>query len=203
MPEHVPQTSELHFTFTLNKLDYIHTCVTLTFIFYQGFLQHTSTNELWMFGLHFSSIKVSMQRFTSSLACSFFPKTKSTISFAYWLHFLTDRNLKADVHMPGFLPKNMSTILYWLHFSSMEISFQRCLLTPYFHPWKFHRRGYHQVLPVWICAFFFQTASQQCPFFCWLPFSTDKKITAEVYIKSCTEFFVSQIHQNNIFKTNL
>ena len=85
----------------------------------------------------------------------------------------------------------------------MEISFQRCLLTPYFHPWKFHSRGYHQVLPVWICAFFFQTASQQCPFFCWLLFFTDKKITAEVYIKSCTEVFVSQIHQNNMFKTNL
>ena len=74
VPEHVPQTSELHFT--LNELDYIHTCGTLTFIFHQGFLQHTSTCELRMFGLHVSSIKISKQRFTSSLACLFFPKNQ-------------------------------------------------------------------------------------------------------------------------------
>ena len=71
-----------------------------------------------------------------------------------------------------------------------------------FHPWKFHSRGQDQVLPVWICVFFL-TASQQCPFFVDSIFSLIKKITAEVYIKSCTEVFVSQIHQNNMFKTNL
>ena len=59
-----------------------------------------------------------------ALPVCFFQKNKSAICFLYWLHFLIDKQLKAEIHMPVFFSKYMPPTLCWQQFPSMEIHFR-------------------------------------------------------------------------------
>ena len=93
------QTSELHSP--VIKLDFVYVN------FWHSYFIRVFCNILQpvgggCLGCIFHPSKFQSKGSHQALPVCFFQKNKSTICFLYWLHFLIDKQLKAEIHMPVF-----------------------------------------------------------------------------------------------------